>query len=88
MLIPIGKEKERKVGKSDSILTWYFFNVLLLTFNTEQFNFITNNRLLQVKIQRNWRKAPLNLFTKNKAEQLEAKELQNAQDYPPIELYN
>ena len=63
----IGKEKERKVGKSDSILTWFFFNVLLLTFNSEQFNFITNNTLLQVKIQRNWRKAPLNLFTKNKA---------------------
>ena len=68
MLLPINKEKERKVGESDSILTWFFLmypcQPLL---NTEQCNFITNNRLLQVKMQQNWRKALLNLFTKNKA---------------------
>lgn len=43
-----------------------FFNVPLLTFNTEQCNFITNNRL-PFKMQQNLRKAPLNLFSKNKA---------------------
>ena len=68
MLIPIGKEKERK-GKWEirQHPDMIFFNVLLLTFNTEQCNFITNNRFLQVKMQQNWRKAPLNLFSKNKA---------------------